>query len=166
MIESDAYMHFKNKKLKKTDKLSTCFKKMILIEYKNHSIYCLYNRESNLIFVLCSVDVNKSSMLKKLTTAEAYEIKPSTAESNKPSTAEPAKFGESFTSESHETESSPINKPIFKHVALPVKNKYKSEDKMSSSSSQTEVLKIRHERFSTKKKNIMNSTVMSVMMMK
>src|SRR5207247_1153932 len=162
MISSDAYMHFENKKLKKTGKLSTCFKKMILIEYRDHSIYCLYNRESNLIFVLCSVDVNKSSMLKKLTTAEVYEIKSSTAEFNELSAAELTKFCESFTFKSHETESPPINKLIFEHVTLPVGNKYKSEDKMSSSFSQTEVLKIRHERLSTKKKNIVNLAVMSV----
>src|SRR5436190_3430290 len=81
MIESDAYMHFENKKLKKTSKLSTCFKKMILIEYRNHSIYYLYNRKSNSIFVLCSIDVNKNSILKKITTAEVYEIESSTAES-------------------------------------------------------------------------------------
>src|SRR5436190_24091156 len=81
MIGSDAYMHFENKKLKKTDKLSTCFKKMILIEYRNHSIYCLYNRESNLIFILCSVDVNENSILKKITAAEVYKIEFSTAES-------------------------------------------------------------------------------------
>ena len=67
-------------------------------------------------------------MLKKITAAEVYKIEFFTAE-----------FIKSFTFESHEIKSSaankPINKPIFKHVALPVGNKYKSEDKMSSSSS-------------------------------
>ena len=126
MIGSDAYMHFENKKLKKTDKLSACFKKMILIKYKDHSIYCLYDRESNSIFVLCNVDVNESLMLKKLTIAEVYEIKSSTAEL--------VKFDEFFTLESHETDfSSSINELIFEHVTLSVRNKYKSEDKMSNS---------------------------------
>src|SRR5205085_10731414 len=102
MIDSDAYMHFENKKLKKTDKLSTCFKKTILIEYKNHSIYCLYNRKNNLIFVSCSIDVNESSMLKKLTIAEVYKIEFSTVEF--------IKFDEFFISEFHETDfSSQIN---------------------------------------------------------
>ena len=159
MIESDAYMYFENKKLKKTDKLSTHFKKMILIEYKNHSIYHLYDRESNSIFVLYSVDVNKNSMLKKLTTTEAYKIKSSTAE-----------FTESFTLEFHKIKSSTadksINKSIFKHMTSSVRDKYKSENKMSSSFSQTKVSKIRYKRFSTKKKNIVNSAVMSVMIMK
>src|SRR5436190_2318335 len=81
MISSDAYMHFENKKLKKTGKLSAHFKKMILIEYRNHSIYCLYNRESNLIFVSYSVDINKNSMLKKITAAEVYKIEFSIIES-------------------------------------------------------------------------------------
>ena len=94
MIESDAYMHFENKKLKKTGKLNTCFKKMILIEYRNHSIYYLYDKESNLIFVSCSINVNESSMLKKLTIAEVYEIEFFTAE-----------FTEFFTFKSHKTES-------------------------------------------------------------
>src|SRR5204862_8096776 len=83
MIESDAYMHFENKILKKTGKLSTHFKKMILIEYRDHSIYCLYDRKSNSIYVSCSIHINESSMLKKLTTAEVYKIKSSTAESVK-----------------------------------------------------------------------------------
>ena len=39
MIESDVYMYFENKKLKKTDKLSAHFKKMILIEYKDYYYY-------------------------------------------------------------------------------------------------------------------------------
>src|SRR5947207_9073198 len=81
MISNDAYMHFENKKLKKTDKLSTCFKKIILIKYRNHSIYCLYDRESNSIFVSYSIDVNKNSMQKKITAAEIYKIEFSTAES-------------------------------------------------------------------------------------
>ena len=138
MIESDAYMHFENKKLKKTGKLSTCFKKMILIEYRDHSIYCLYDRESNLIFVLCNIDVNESSMLKKLTTAEVYKIESSTAEFNKSFTAESVKFDKFFTSESHEIKSftadKSINESIFEHVTLSVRDKYKNEDKMPSSS--------------------------------
>ena len=101
MIESDAYMHFENKKLKKTDKIDSCFKKMILIKYRDHLIYHLYNRESNLIFVLCSIDVNKSSMLKKLITAEVYKIKSSTAEFTEFFTVKSVKFDESFTLKLH-----------------------------------------------------------------
>ena len=120
MINSDAYMHLEDKKLKKTDKLSMHFKKMILIEYRNHSIYCLYDRKSNSIFVSCSIDVNESSMLKKIITAEAYKIESSTTE-----------FTDSFIESSDES----INELIFEHVTSPVRNKYKSEDKMPSSSS-------------------------------
>ena len=151
MISSDAYMHFENKKLKKTDKLSTHFKKMILIEYKNHSIYHLYDRKSNSIFISCSIDVNKNSMLKKITTAEVYEVEFSTI-----------KFTDFFIKSFNKS----INKLIFKHMTLSVRNKYKNEDKMSSSSSQTEVSKIRHEKLFIKKKNIMNLTVISIMIMK
>ena len=125
MISNDAYMHFENKKLKKTDKLSTHFKKIILIEYKDHSIYHLYDRESNSIFVLCSVDVNKNSMLKKLIITKIYKIEFFTAE-----------FIEFFILESHETEffviNKSINKLIFEHVTLLVRDKYKNEDKISS----------------------------------
>ena len=130
MIESNAYMHFENKKLKKTGKLSAHFKKMILIEYRNHSIYHLYNRKSNLIFISCSVDVNKNSMLKKITAAEIYKIEFSTAESinffiNS--------FIESFINFSSQIDES-INELIFEHMTSSVKNKYKNEDKISSSS--------------------------------
>ena len=125
MIKSNAYMHFENKKLKKTDKLNTHFKKMILIEYKDHLIYHLYNKKSNLIFVSCSIDVNESSMLKKITAAEIYKIEFSTAESIN-------SFIESFTDFSSQINKS-INKLIFKHMTSSVKNKYKNKDKMSSS---------------------------------
>src|SRR5204863_3963784 len=112
MISSDAYMHFENKKLKKTGKLNTCFKKMILIEYRDHSIYCLYNRESNLIFISCSVDVNKNSMLKKITAAEVYEIEFFTAESiNSFTDSFTDSFIESFTDFSSQIDES-INKQI------------------------------------------------------
>src|SRR5438034_1286773 len=132
MISNDAYMHFENKKLKKTSKLSTYFKKIILIEYRDHSIYCLYDRESNSIFVSCSVNVNKNSMLKKITAAEVYKVEFSTADFINSffdsSAAESVKFDESFTSDKS------INKSIFEHVTSSVRDKYKSENKMSSSS--------------------------------
>src|SRR5437667_539328 len=142
MIDSDAYLHLENKKLKKTDKIDSYFKKMILIKYKNHSIYHLYNKKSNLIFVSCSIDVNESSMLKNLIIAEVYEVKSSIAESVKfdeSSAVKSIKFDESFISESHKTESfiadKLINKSIFEHIISSVRDKYRDEDKMSSSSS-------------------------------
>ena len=131
MIKSNAYMHFENKKLKKTGKLSACFKKMILIEYRDYSIYCLYDRESNSIFVSCSVDVNKNLILKKITAAEVYKIEFSTAESINSFTDS---FIKSFINFSSQIDKS-INEPIFKHMTLSVEDKYKSEDKMPSSSS-------------------------------
>src|SRR5437667_8604645 len=74
MIKSDAYKHFENKKLKKINKLDTCFKKIILIDYRDYLIYYLYNREINSIFVSCSININKNSMLKKIITAKVFEI--------------------------------------------------------------------------------------------
>src|SRR5205809_2860249 len=104
MISNDAYLHLEDKKLKKTDKIDSYFKKMILIKYRDHLIYHLYDKESNSIFVSCSIDVNKNSMLKNLTTAEVYKVKSSTAEF--------IKFDDSFTSESHEIESSAADESI------------------------------------------------------
>src|SRR5205809_7236826 len=120
MIESNVYMHFENKKLKKIDKLNICFNKMILIEYKNYSIYHLYNKESNLIFVSYSIDVNKNSMLKKLTITKIYKIKFSTIKF--------VKFDEFFTFESHKINfflqiDKLINKSIFEHMILLIRNK-------------------------------------------
>src|SRR5438034_7298081 len=123
MISNNAYLYLEDKKLKKTDKIDSCFKKMILIKYRDYLIYCLYDRKSNLIFVLCSIDVNESSMLKNLTTAEVYEVESSIAELikfDKSFTVKLIKFDEFFTLKSHEIKSSAadesINKPIFKHM--------------------------------------------------
>ena len=102
-------------------------------------------------------------MLKKFTTAEVYKIEFFTAEF--------IKFDKSFTFKFHKINffsqiNKLINKLIFKHMTSSVKNKYKSENKMSSSFLWTEILKIRCRRFSTKKKNIMNLMIMSMMIIK
>ncbi len=134
MIESNAYLHFKNKKLKKTDKLDTHFKKMILIDYKDHSIYYLYDRKTNLIFIFCSIDINENSMLKKIISAEV-KIKSFTVESaeliNHFINSFTDSFINSFTDFSQNDEF--IIKSIIKNVAPPVRAKDKK--KMSNSSS-------------------------------
>src|SRR6266487_1697986 len=128
MIESDAYLHFENKKLKKTDKIDAHFKKMILIDYRDHSIYCLYDKKINSIFVSCSIDINENLMLKKITAAKVSEIEFFTVE-----------FIDSFINSSAEfinssTNFSPQNdEPIIKNMAPPVRAKDKK--KMPSSSS-------------------------------
>ncbi|SRR6266487_4671934 len=120
MIESDAYLHFENKKLKKTDKIDTYFKKIILINYRDHSIYCLYNKKINLIFVSCSVDINENSMLKKITTVKIFKIESLIIEF--------AEFAESFTDFFSQNDES-----IIKNMTLSVRAKDKK--KMFSSSS-------------------------------
>ena len=136
MIDSDAYLHLKNKKLKKTDKTDLYFKKMILIKYKNYSTYYLYNKKSNSIFVSCNVDVNKNSMLKNLIIIKIYKIecfifKNFTIESF---TVKFVKFDKFFASEFHEIKSSQINESIneliFKHMTSLIRNKYKNENKI------------------------------------
>ena len=136
MIDSDTYLYLENKKLKKTDKTNSHFKKMILIEYRNYLIYYLYDRKSNSIFVSCSVNVNKNSMLKKLTITKVYKVKLFTIKFTEFFATEFVKFDEFFTSEFHKIKflqiDESINKLIFKHMTLSVRNKYKSENKMSN----------------------------------
>ena len=93
---------------------------------------------------MASLDVNKSSMLKNLITIQVYEVKFSTAELIKFDeffAIKSVKFDESFTFKSHEIKSFAadksinelINELIFKHMTSSVRNKYKNEDKISSS---------------------------------
>src|SRR6266480_2473530 len=98
---------------------------MILIEYKNHSIYCLYNRKSNSIFVSCSIDINENSILKKITVAEVYEIEFFTAESIDSFINFFTDFFIEFFTDFFSQIDESINKLIFKHVILSVRNKYK-----------------------------------------
>ncbi len=142
MIGSNAYMHFENKKLKKTDKLDKYFKKMILINYRDHSIYHLYDREINSIFIFCSININENSMLKKITAAEVFKIESFTVEFIKSFIVELINFFTNSFIKSFMTDFfSQNDKSIIKNMTSSVR----AEDK---------------------KKNIVNSVIMSVMIMK
>ena len=67
MIDTNVYVHMKDSKLKKTDKIGTRFKKMILIDYRDLFIYHLYDRNADKIVLFSSVDFNKKSTLKTRT---------------------------------------------------------------------------------------------------
>ena len=59
MIRTEAVIHKKELKLKKAEKLLEQSKKMILMRYRNQSIYQLYNKESDSIIISESIDFNK-----------------------------------------------------------------------------------------------------------
>src|SRR5436190_11299865 len=59
MIRTIAVIHKERFKLKKTEKLLEQDKKMILVRYRNQSIYQLYNRESDSVIISESIDFNK-----------------------------------------------------------------------------------------------------------
>ena len=59
MIEMKTIVHKKESELKKAEKLLKQDKKMILVEYKDWSIYWLYDRESDSVIISESVDFNK-----------------------------------------------------------------------------------------------------------
>ena len=59
MIEIKAVIHKKKFKLKKVRKLLEWDKKMILMRYKDWSIYWLYNKKSDSVVVSESVDFNE-----------------------------------------------------------------------------------------------------------
>src|SRR5436190_18909681 len=59
MIEMKAVIHKEESELKKAEKLLEQDKKMILMRYKNQSIYQLYNRKSDSVIISESVDFNE-----------------------------------------------------------------------------------------------------------
>src|SRR5947207_15895727 len=59
MIEMKAVVHKKESELKKAGKLLEQDKKMILMRYRDQSIYQLYDRESDSVIVSESVDFNE-----------------------------------------------------------------------------------------------------------
>src|SRR5947207_2191726 len=59
MIRTETVIHKKESELKKAEKLLKQSKKMILMRYKNQSIYQLYNRESDSIIISESIDFNE-----------------------------------------------------------------------------------------------------------
>ena len=63
MIRTEAIIHKEEFKLKKAEKLLEWDKKMILVRYKNWSIYWLYDRESDSVIVSESVDFNEDSLI-------------------------------------------------------------------------------------------------------
>src|SRR5436189_690000 len=60
MIRTEAVVHKKEFKLKKAKKLLEQSKKMILMKYRDQSIYQLYNRKSDSVIISKSVDFNEN----------------------------------------------------------------------------------------------------------
>src|SRR5438034_6448409 len=67
MIKTKTVIHKKELKLKKAEKLLEQDKKMILMRYRDQSIYQLYNKESDLIIISESIDFNDNSLTDKNT---------------------------------------------------------------------------------------------------
>src|SRR5438046_10574730 len=67
MIRTETIIHKKKPELKKAEKLLEQDKKMILMRYKNQSIYQLYNRKSDSVVVSESIDFNKDLLTDKNT---------------------------------------------------------------------------------------------------
>jgi len=59
MIRTEAVIHKEDSELKKVKKLLEQDKKIILIRYRNQSIYQLYDRKSDSVIISESVDFNK-----------------------------------------------------------------------------------------------------------
>ena len=60
MIRTEAVVHKEKLKLKKAEKLLEWDKKIILVRYKNWSIYWLYDRKSDSVIVSESIDFNEN----------------------------------------------------------------------------------------------------------
>ena len=140
MIRTEAVVHKKESELKKAEKLLEWDKKMILVKYRDQSIYQLYDRESDSVIVSESVDFNKDLLTNENT--ENSEI------TNQSSIFKIKFFIKFFNKD---------NKKIFDSSDLmseSVKNKAKAKkNTMKISSSQKEMSIMRHER--SKKKIIL-----------
>ena len=62
IIKSDIYIHKKESELKTAEKLKSQVKKMILIDFKDSSIYQLYNQEKDKMIFFCSIIINEELM--------------------------------------------------------------------------------------------------------
>ena len=67
MIRTEAVIHKEKFKLKKARKLLEQDKKMILMKYRNQSIYWLYDRESDSVVISESIDFNENLLTNKNT---------------------------------------------------------------------------------------------------
>ena len=63
MIRTEAVIHKEESELKKAEKLLEQDKKIILVRYKNQSIYWLYDRKSDSIIISESIDFNDEDLL-------------------------------------------------------------------------------------------------------
>src|SRR5947207_4613721 len=63
VIEAENYIHIVDDKKVESKKLITRSKKMTVIDYKDSSIYHLYDREKNEIIFSTSIHLNKKNML-------------------------------------------------------------------------------------------------------
>src|SRR6266487_2802431 len=152
MIKTKAVIHKKEFKLKKAKKLLKQSKKMILMRYRDQSIYQLYDRKSDSVIILESVDFNED-----LLTDENTENNKIT---NQSSISEIKFFIEFFIKFFNKE-----NEKIFDSSNLmseSVRNKAEvKKNAMKISSSQEEMLIIRHER-SKKKTIFVNRVILSV----
>src|SRR5436190_9689868 len=63
IIEAEDYVHIVDDKKVESKKLIARSKKMTVIDYKDSSIYCLYDREKDEIIFSTSVHLNEKNML-------------------------------------------------------------------------------------------------------
>src|SRR6266536_727380 len=134
MIEMKAVVYKKEFKLKKAEKLLEQSKKMILMKYRNQSIYQLYNKESDSVIISESIDFNEDSLTKNTENSEITD---------QSSISEIKFFTEFFIKFFNKD-----NKKIFDSSDLmsePVRNKVEAKkNTMKISSSQEEMSIMRH----------------------
>src|SRR5437762_12530608 len=63
IIRAEDYVHIIDNKKVKSKKLIARSKKMTVIDYRDSSIYCLYDREKNEIIFSTSIHLNEKNML-------------------------------------------------------------------------------------------------------
>src|SRR6266487_3780927 len=145
MIRTKAVIHKEDSELKKAEKFLEQDKKMILMRYKNQSIYQLYDRKSDSVIISESVDFNEDLLTDENT--ENNEI------TNQSSIFKIKFFIKLFTEFFIEFFNED-NKKIFNSSDLmpeSVRNKAEAKkNAMKISSSQEEMSIMRHERLKRK----------------
>ena len=156
MIRTEAVIHKEDSELKKVKKLLEQDKKIILIRYRNQSIYQLYDRKSDSVIISESVDFNKD-LLTNENTENSKIINQSSIFFIKFFIEFFIRFFIKFFNED--------NKKIFNSSDLmfePVRNKAEAKKNvMKISSLQKEMPIIRHERLK-KKTTFVNKVILSV----
>src|SRR5436189_4257292 len=113
VIRAESYIHIVDDKKVESKKLIARSKKMIVIDYKDSSIYHLYDREKNEIIFSTSIHLNEKNMLTSSSSNKDPVIDPSESFNEESSNEEP--FNKELSKPSTDNE---ISMPVQSYIEL------------------------------------------------